>query len=109
MKMKEEVFRTVLTTKGRVSGRPHSVELRAVSHDGKVYVSRHRPDGDWFKNAIKSPAVRIEYDGQTYSGTARQITDEKLNKRISELKYSGEERAKEKRVTIEITIKEEEE
>ena len=108
MEIKEKIFGPILTTKGRVSGRPHSVKLRAVIHNGKIYVSRHRPDGDWFKNAIKNPAVRIEYDGQTYSGTARQITDEGLNRKISELKYPGEERAKEKRVAIEITLEEEE-
>lgn len=106
MRIKEKIFRPILITKGRISGKPHSVELRAVNHNGKIYVSRHRPDGDWFKNAIKNPAVKIEYKGKTYFGTASQITDEKLNKKISELKYPGEERAKEKRVTIEITLEE---
>ena len=106
MEIKEKIFRPILITKGRVSGKPHSVELRAVNHNGKIYVSRHRPDGDWFKNAIKNPTVKIEYNGQTYSGTANEIKDEELNKKISELKYPGEERAKEKRVTIEITLKE---
>ena len=106
MEIKEKIFRPILITKGRVSGKPHSVELRAVNHDGKIYFSRHRPDGDWFKNAIKNPAVKIEYNGQTFSGTASEVTDEELNKKISELKYPGEERAKEKRVTIEITLDE---
>jgi len=31
-------------------------------------------------------------------------TDEELGKKISQLKYPGEERAKEKRVTIEVTL-----
>ncbi|MCE2614692.1 MAG: nitroreductase/quinone reductase family protein [Nitrosopumilus sp. (ex Thoosa mismalolli)] len=106
MKIKEKIFRPILITKGRVSGKPHSVELRAVNHNGKIYVSRHRPDGDWFKNAIKNPVVKIEYDDQTYSGIANKVTNEELNKKISELKYPGEERAKEKRVTIEITLEE---
>ena len=106
MEIKEKIFRPILITKGRVSGKSHSVELRAVNHNGKIYVSRHRPDGDWFKNAIKNPAVKIEYKGLTYSGTANEIKDEELNKKISELKYPGEERAKEKRVTIEITLDE---
>ena len=96
MKIKESIFRPILITKGRVSGKPHAVELRAVNHNGKIYVSRHRPDGDWFKNAIKNPEVKLEYNGQTFSGIANQITDEELNKKISELKYPGEERAKEK-------------
>lgn len=106
MKIKEKIFRPILITRGRVSGKPHSVELRAVNHNGKIYVSRHRPDGDWFKNAVKNPAVKIEYGGQTYSGTANKVTDEELSRKISELKYPGEERAKERRVTIEITLEE---
>ena len=106
MKITENIFRPVLITKGRVTGKPHAVELRAVNHDGKIYVSRHRPDGDWFKNVIRNPHVKIEYKGHVFSGTASQITDEELSKKISELKYPGEERAKEKRVTIEITLEE---
>ena len=96
MEIKEKIFRPILITKGRVSGKPHSVMLRAVNHNGKIYVSRHRPDGDWFKNAIANPQVKIEYNGKTFSGIAKQITDEELNKKISELKYPGEERAKKK-------------
>ena len=107
MEIKEKIFRPTLITKGRISGKLHSVELRAVNHNGRIYVSRHKPDGDWFKNAIKNPSVKIEYNGQTCSGTASQITDEEFNRKISELKYPGEERAKEKRVTIEITLEEE--
>ena len=83
MKIKESIFRPILITKGRITGKPHAVELRAVNYD-----------------------VKIEYRGHIFSGTAIQITDEELSKKISELKYPGEERAKEKRVTIEITLEE---
>ena len=78
--------------------------LRAVKHNGKIYFSRHRPDGDWFKNAVVNSDVEIEYKGTVFSGKAKLVTDEELSKKISELKYPGEERAKEKRVTIEVTI-----
>ena len=37
-------------------------------------------------------------------GNALLVTDEKLNEKISQLKYPGEERANEKRVTIEVTL-----
>jgi len=62
------------------------------------------PDGDWFKNALANPDVRIEYNDMVMSGKAKLVTDEEFSKKISELKYPGEERAKEKRVAIEITI-----
>ena len=104
MAIKENLFRPILTTKGRKTGRQHSVMLRAVNYDGKIYFSRHRPDGDWFKNALVNPEVKIEYKDSIFSGKARLVTDEELNKKISQLKYPEEERAKEKRVAIEVTL-----
>ena len=104
MEIKEKLFRPILVTKGRKTGKQHSVMLRAVNHNGKIYFSRHRPDGDWFQNALANPEVKIQYNDHVFSGKAMQITDEELGKKISQLKYPGEERAKEKRVTIEITL-----
>ena len=78
--------------------------LRAVNHNGKIYFSRHKPDSDWFKNSLKSSEVQIIFDDSKIAGKAKKVTDEKLNQKISELKYPGEERSKEKRVTIEITL-----
>ena len=78
--------------------------LRAVNHNGKIYFSRHRPDGDWFQNALANPTVKIQYKDSVFVGQAKEVTDEELNKKISELKYPGEERAKEKRITIEVTL-----
>ena len=104
MEIKETLFRPFLITKGRKTGNPHSVMLRAVNHNGKIYFSRHRPDGDWFKNALANPEVKIQYNDMTFLGKAKLVTDEEFSKKISELKYPGEERAKEKRVTIEITL-----
>ena len=99
-----QAFKAVLTTKGRKSGLEHSVWLRAVMYDNKIYFSRHRPDGDWFQNAIKNSDVKIQIDDSVYVGKAKEITDESLAMKISKLKYPGEERAKEKRVTIEVTL-----
>jgi len=104
MEIKEELFRPILVTKGRKTGKEHSVMLRAVNHNGKIYFSRHRPDGDWFKNALKNPEVKIEYNNTIFTGKAELVTDEELDKKISILKYPGEEKAKEKRVTIQVTL-----
>jgi len=78
--------------------------LRAVNYKGKIYFSRHNPDGDWFKNALINPEVKIEYNSSVFSGNAKLVIDEELSEKISQLKYPGEERAKEKRVTIEVTL-----
>ena len=80
--------------------------LRGVKYNEKIYFSRHRPDSDWFKNALSNSEVQVIIDDQKYVGLAKRVEDEMLNQKISELKYPGEERAKEKRVTIEITLHE---
>jgi sporulation protein YlmC with PRC-barrel domain len=100
----DEVFRAVLSTKGRKTGKIHSVMLRAVKYNEKIYFSRHMPDGDWFKNAMENPDVIIEYDNSRHMGKAKLVEDEKLEQKISQLKYPGEKRADEKRVAIEITL-----
>jgi hypothetical protein len=104
MKISEELFRPILTTKGRKTGKEHSVMLRAVNYNGKIYFSRHMPDGDWFKNAVVNSDVKIEYNNEIFTGKAELVKDEELDKKISTLKYPGEERAKEKRVTIQVTL-----
>jgi len=39
-----------------------------------------------------------------FTGKASLVTDEKLNQKLSQLKYPGEQRANEKRVAIEVTL-----
>tara|TARA_B110000014_G_C19545555_1_gene291960 strand:+ start:54 stop:383 length:330 start_codon:yes stop_codon:yes gene_type:complete len=104
MEIHEERFRPILVTKGRKTGKAHSVWLRAVKYNEKIYFSRHRPDGDWFQNVIVNPEVKIQYNDTEYTGKASIVTDEKLNEKISQLKYPGEKRANEKRVAIEVTL-----
>ena len=104
MEISEERFRPILITKGRITGNPHSVWLRAVKYNKKIYFSRHRPDGDWFQNAIANSEVKIQYNNMEFTGRASLVTDEKLNQKISQLKYPGEKRDDEKRVTIEVTL-----
>ncbi len=98
------IFKAVLTTKGRKTGKEHSVWLRAVMYNDKVYFSRHESDGDWFQNAIVNPAVTIDFDGKQLVGKAVVVSDEELSQKISGLKYPNEERAKENRVVLEVTL-----
>ena len=104
MEISEERFRPILITKGRKTGNPHSVWLRAVKYNKKIYFSRHRPNGDWFQNAIANSEVKIQYNNMEFTGRASLVTNEKLNQKISQLKYPGEKRADEKRVAIEVTL-----
>ncbi len=97
-------FIAVLTTTGRVTGREHSKTLKAVMYDGRIYFSRHRPDSDWFKNIAKNPGVTVQLGGRRIRGDARIVGDGPLSQKISELKYPGEERARERRVAVEVTL-----
>ena len=106
MSIDENLFRASLITRGRITKQSHSVTLRGVKHNDKIYFSRHRPDSDWFKNASKNSNVVIKYNDSSYPGTAKIVTDNILNQKISHLKYPGEKRAEEKRVAIEITLHE---
>ena len=76
MAKNNEVFKAVLITKGRKTGKTHSVCLRAVMFDDKFYFSRHHPDGDWFQNALANPDVIVEFDDKKISGKASLITNE---------------------------------
>lgn len=102
--VKNGVYKASLTTVGRRTGKEHSVWLRAVAYEGKIYLSRRNENSDWLKNALVHPQVRVKLDGQTHAGVASLVTDESLAKKISELKYPGEARAGEARAVLQINL-----
>jgi deazaflavin-dependent oxidoreductase (nitroreductase family) len=100
--MHEGAFRAILTTRGRKTGKPHSVQLRAVGYNGMVYFSRRNENSDWLKNALANNTVQVKFDGNTIQGIASLVTDQTLAKKISTLKYPGEERASEVRIVLQV-------
>ncbi len=90
-----------LTTIGRVSGKRHTVKLRLVFYEGKFYASRKKTNGDWVKNIVSNPSVMLEINGKKIEGHAELVKDEKLSKKISELKYT-DERRENNRLVVEI-------
>ena len=100
----DQAFKAILITKGRKTGKEHSVWLLAVMYMDKIYFSRHRLDGDWIKNAISNAEVKVEFDNSSFLGKALLVSDENLAKKISELKYPGEERGKESRVVLQVSL-----
>ena len=101
MEFKEGPLTSILTTKGRKTGKEHAVELRAVFYDGKFYFSRRNPNSDWLKNAIATPLVKITVNDTTFSGYASLVKDEELTKTISRMKYS-DRRAEDSRIMLEV-------
>ncbi len=100
-----QVFKAILITRGRNSGKPHSVELRAVYYNKMIYFSRRNPNSDWLKNAVANSDVVIEYNNESYAGKASIITDEEITRKISHLKYS-DKRSEESRIVLEVKLHE---
>ena len=97
-------FKAILTTKGRKTGKEHSVWAKAVTYNNMIYFSRRNPNSDWIKNAIANPKVKVKFDGKEFSGNARLVQEEELSKKISTLKYTDKNRQDESRIVLEIQI-----
>lgn len=102
--VKNQVFRAALTTYGRKTGAEHTVLLRAVAYNGMVYFSRRNSESDWLKNALTNPKVKVDFEDSIHDGKASIVSDESLAKKISELKYPGEQRAQEVRVVLQVAL-----
>ncbi len=90
-----------LTTVGRKTGQPRTVELRLVYHNGSYYASSSKVNGKhWCQNMIKNPAVEINVKGNKLACISRQVTDETLRQQILSLRDSPPLM---KRVVFEIT------
>jgi deazaflavin-dependent oxidoreductase (nitroreductase family) len=90
MKLRDEsVFVGDLTTIGRRTGLPRTVELRMVFLDGKFYAaSRKIESKHWCRNMIKNSSVEVKADGELFSCRARQVANEKLRARVLNLRDS---------------------
>ena len=97
-------FNAILKTKGRITGKEHTVWAKAVTYNDMIYFSRRNPNSDWLKNAIANPQVKVKIDDKEYSGIARLVEEEDLAKKISNLKYTEESRQKESRIVLEIKL-----
>ena len=67
-----------LTTKGRVSGRPHEIEIWFGNKNNSLYLlSGGGYDSDWVKNLLKDPHVTVRIAKHIFTGEARIVKDEK--------------------------------
>jgi deazaflavin-dependent oxidoreductase (nitroreductase family) len=94
-----------LTTIGRKTGLKRTVELRFVYHRGCFYASSSRIEGKhWCQNMLQNPAVEISVQGERFSGTAKQVTEEALRRQI--LTMRGSPPAEMNRLVFEIRPRE---
>ena len=78
-----------LTTIGRKTGAPRTVELRFLYLSGNFYATSSKVEGKhWCQNMIKNRAVEITVNGEKLACIARQVTDDKLRREILMLRDS---------------------
>jgi deazaflavin-dependent oxidoreductase (nitroreductase family) len=65
-----------LTTTGRVTGRPHTIEIW-FSLDGQALymLSGGRDRSDWVKNLQRTPEVTVRIANEAFEGRARIVED----------------------------------
>lgn len=65
-----------LTTTGRVSGRPHTIEIWFALNGHTLYMlSGGRDRSDWVKNALHLPDVTVRIKDRVIAGKARLARD----------------------------------
>lgn len=80
-----------LTTVGRVTGRPHEIEIWFAVEDGVLYLLSGGGDrADWVKNLRRNPDVKVRVAGEVLEGRARVVEDaveDRLARRLLVEKY----------------------
>lgn len=82
-----------LTTRGRRTGRPHTIEIWFGMHERALYLlSGGREDADWVRNLIEEPAVTVRLGNDLLAARARVVQDpqeDALARRLLAGKYQG--------------------
>jgi len=82
-----------LTTTGRVSGKPHEIEIWFGMDGDTIYLlSGGGEKSDWVKNMRVQPQVKVRIGKQNFNGLARFTLDADEESRVRRLlaaKYQG--------------------
>ena len=81
-----------LTTTGRRTGNPHTVELWFATKDDSIYLSHEGKYTDWMKNFGKNDKVEFKIGNLHFMGRARIIHDKEkfdVGKHALYRKYYG--------------------
>lgn len=62
-----------VTTTGRKTRNPHTVELWFAVSNGKVYLSHEGSETDWMKNIENNDEISFEIGGKNFRGRARLL------------------------------------
>jgi deazaflavin-dependent oxidoreductase (nitroreductase family) len=82
----------LLTTRGRKTGNPHTVELMFAVAGEKIYLSHEGAYTDWMKNILEDGRVEFRIGKTQFRGNARIVEGGplfELGKHALYLKYYG--------------------
>ncbi|HEV3472680.1 MAG TPA: nitroreductase family deazaflavin-dependent oxidoreductase [Actinomycetota bacterium] len=66
-----------VTTRGRVTGNEHEIEIWFAARDAIIYLlSGGGKRSDWVKNVLVTPEVQVRIAGIEYRGRARVVDDD---------------------------------
>jgi len=71
-----------LTTIGRRSGRPATVEIWWFHFDERFIVTGTPGRRDWYANILANPSVKVRVRSAEYQGRARVVTDPGFRRRF---------------------------
>jgi deazaflavin-dependent oxidoreductase (nitroreductase family) len=64
-----------LTTTGRVTGRPHEIEIWFSLDGATLYMLSDSHRSDWVENLRRTPEVTVRIAGEQFEGSARVVED----------------------------------
>jgi deazaflavin-dependent oxidoreductase (nitroreductase family) len=79
-----------LTTSGRVTGRPHTIEIWFALDGRTLYMLSGSHASDWVKNLLRAPNVTVRLGDASFAGQARvveQAEEDELARRLVVGKY----------------------
>jgi deazaflavin-dependent oxidoreductase (nitroreductase family) len=82
-----------LTTTGRVTGKPHTIEIWFALDGHTLYMLSGSHSSDWVKNLLRTPAVAVRLGEASFAGQARvveQNDEDGLARRLVLAKYEPE-------------------
>jgi deazaflavin-dependent oxidoreductase (nitroreductase family) len=65
-----------LTTTGRVTGKPHLIEIWFETQKNSIYLMAGDHKSDWVRNLLKEPKVTVRIVRHHFRGTARIVKNE---------------------------------
>jgi deazaflavin-dependent oxidoreductase (nitroreductase family) len=81
-----------LTTVGRVTGRPHEIEIWFALDGTVLYMLSDSDRSDWVKNLHKKPEITVHIADRSFEGRARVVgegREDELARRLLVEKYES--------------------